>query len=127
MDKPLIHYDKRIVRRSISKEYLTKKEYEDFINTLPDRAADAEPLDLEEETKPAPAAPPEISEATGAPDEGEPETLALGGEAEAPAPPAETAPTEEAPAPLPEGGELSATVADQGPDESPVEKKEDGA
>ena len=127
MDKPLIHYDKRIVRRSIGKDYLTQEEFDDFINTLPDRAADSEPLDLEEEAKVAPAAPPEISEATGAPVEGEPETPALGGEAEAPASPAEAGPTEAELAPLPEGGGPSATVDDQGTAESPVENKEDGA
>lgn len=125
MDKPLIHYDKRIVRRSIGKEYLTQEEYDDFINTLPDRAADAEPLNLEEEAKAAPAAPPEISEATGAADEGELENPA--GKADAPAPPAEAAPAKEEPAPLAEGGEPSATMDDQEPAESPVENKEDGA
>ena len=84
MDKPLIHYDKRIVRRSIDKDYLTQEEFDNFINTLPDRAADSDPLDLEEEAKVAPAAPPEISDAAGAPDEGEPETPAVGGKPKLP-------------------------------------------
>ncbi len=123
MDKSLIHYDKRIVRRSIGKDYLTQEEFDNFINTLPDRAADSEPLDLEEETKVAPAASQGISEATGAPDEGDPATPAMGGETEAPASPAEAAPTEDASVPLPEGGEPTATVDDQ----EPVENKEDGA
>ena len=127
MDKPLIHYDKRIVRRSIDKDYLTQEEFDNFINTLPDRAADSEPLDLEEEAKVAPAAPPEISDAAGAPDEGEPETPAVGGEAEVPASPAEATPTETGSAPLPEGEGASATADDQGPAESPVENKEEGA
>lgn len=115
MDKPLIHYDKRIVRRSIGKEYLTKEEYNTFINALPDRAADAEPLDLEEEVIVAPAAPPEIGEGTGAPAEGEPET------------PVEAASPEEEPAPLPDGENAPETGAGQEPDEDPVENKEGGA
>lgn len=68
MDKPLIHFDKRIAERSIRKGELEQEEFDNFINTLPDRAGDSEPLDLEEEAKIGAPAPGPAADAEAAPD-----------------------------------------------------------
>ncbi|MDP3938939.1 MAG: hypothetical protein Q8R92_12515 [Deltaproteobacteria bacterium] len=55
MEKPFIHYDKRIAERSIRKGLLTTEEFDGFIGSLPDREGSSEILNLEEEElKPAP-------------------------------------------------------------------------
>lgn len=61
MEKPLIHFDKRIAERSIRKGLLTQDEYDGFVQSLHDSEEKAEILNLEEEEAKAaaPPAPPE--------------------------------------------------------------------
>jgi len=84
MVKSLIHFDNRIVERSIRKGLVTQDEYDSFMNSLPDREADAEILSLEEEEAPAAARPAATAPAG--------DRTALAGEAMPDEAPAESAP-----------------------------------
>ncbi len=81
MDKPITHFDKRIVHRSVRKGLLRAEDVRRYHDELPDVSDKAEivrPEDLEEEKRvrpaagPAPSGPSETEAAeAGAPGEGE--------------------------------------------------------